>query len=77
MAGPADGAAYTGVASVTLRRMPTRLINPDRKVDFYANGSLLGTLTNSLTAPLYTMTATGLTAGSYAINRGGYAMEAA
>jgi PA14 domain-containing protein/chitobiase/beta-hexosaminidase-like protein/Big-like domain-containing protein len=67
MAGPTEGSTYTGVASVTLAANADAAYNPISKVDFYANGNLLGTLTNSVDAPLYTMTATGLTAGSYAL----------
>ncbi len=41
--------------------------NPVDQVAFYANGSLLGTITNSPDAPLYTLTTVGLSAGSYAL----------
>jgi autotransporter-associated beta strand protein len=67
MAGPADGSTYAGVASVTVSANADAPLNPIAELDFYANGTLLGTLTNSPTAPLYTMTATGLTTGSFAI----------
>ncbi len=67
MAAPADGSVYTSVASVTVAANADAPFNPITKVDFYANGNLLGSLSNSADAPLYTMTATGLAAGSYAI----------
>ncbi len=56
---PADGSAYSAVASVSIGAQADAQYNPIKKVDFYANGSLLGTLSNSLNAPLYALTATG------------------
>ena len=67
MASPADGSTYTGLASVTVSASADAPLNPITEIDFYANGTLLGTLSNSPTAPLYTLTATGLTTGSYAL----------
>ncbi len=67
MAGPADGSAYTAVASVTLSANADAPNNPISKVEFYANGNLLGSLSNSVDAPLYTLTATGLAPGGYAL----------
>ena len=67
MASPADGSTYTGVASVTVSANADAPLNPVTGIDFYANGTLLGALSNSPTAPLYALTATGLTTGSYAI----------
>lgn len=64
---PADGATYAGNASVTIGADAEALYNPIGKVDFYANGNLLGTLSNSIYAPVYAMTATGLTAGNYTL----------
>ena len=59
LATPADGSAYTSVASVNLGAQADAPYNPIAKVDFYANGNLLGTLTNSATAPFYTLTVPG------------------
>jgi mono/diheme cytochrome c family protein len=56
---PADGSIYTAVASVSIAAQADAQYNPIQKVDFYANGSLVGTLNNSLTAPLYALTTTG------------------
>ncbi len=66
LSSPADGSAYTAAASVTIGANADAPYNLISKVDFYVNGGLLGTLTNSPYAPLYAMTATGLSAGSYA-----------
>jgi mono/diheme cytochrome c family protein len=59
LASPADGSTYTATASVSADTEADAPYNPIGKVDFYANGSLLGTLTNSAHAPLYTLTTTG------------------
>lgn len=67
MAGPAEGATYTGVASVTVAANADTPYNPISSVAFYANGNLLGSLSNSVDAPLYTLTTTGLAAGSYGL----------
>ena len=64
---PANGAGYTAAASVTLGADADAPNNPIRKLDFYADGNRLGTLSNSLYAPSYFLTATGLGAGSYAL----------
>jgi autotransporter-associated beta strand protein len=58
---------YTAAASVTLGAQADGLYNPIGSVAFYANGSLLGTLSNSLDAPLYELTVTGLGAGNYSL----------
>jgi uncharacterized repeat protein (TIGR03806 family) len=62
---PANGATYTGSASVTIGADAEAPYNPISEVDFYDNGKLLGTLSNSIYAPVYAMTATGLNAGNY------------
>ena len=67
MATPADGSTYTAMASVTIGANADAPYNPVSKVDFYASGNLLGTLSNSIYAPLYAVTATGLTAGGYVL----------
>ncbi len=67
LSSPTNGATYSGTASVTLGAMADAPYNPISQVAFYANGSLLGTITNSPDAPLYTLTTTGLTAGGYTL----------
>jgi mono/diheme cytochrome c family protein len=67
LSGPTNNATYTAAATVTIGAMADAPYNPISQVAFYANGSLLGTLTNSPNAPLYTLTTTGLSAGSYAL----------
>ena len=67
MASPADGSTYTAPASVTVGANADAPYNPVGTVSFYANGSLLGTLSNSVDAPLYEMTVSGLAAGSYVL----------
>ena len=67
MAAPTNGSSYTSAASITIGANVDAPYNPISQVNFYANGALLGTLTKSADAPLYTITATGLTAGAYAL----------
>ena len=64
---PANGAAYTATASVSLGADADAPYNPVSQVAFYANGIPLGTLSNSPYAPSYFITTTGLGAGSYAL----------
>lgn len=59
LSSPSDGAIYSAIASVSIGAMVDAPYNPIRQVAFYANGSLLGTLSNSPTAPLYAMTVPG------------------
>jgi uncharacterized repeat protein (TIGR03806 family) len=67
LSNPTNGATYTAAASVTIGAMADAPYNPINQVAFYANSSLLGTISNSPDAPLYTLTTTGLSAGSYAL----------
>jgi len=64
---PANNSTYTAAASVTMEANADAPYNPISTVAFYTNGSLLGTLSNSLDAPLYGLTTTGLGAGSYSL----------
>jgi len=56
---PANGAQYTGTASVSIDVEADDLYNSVSTVNIFANGNLLGSLTNSAEAPLYQLTATG------------------
>jgi uncharacterized repeat protein (TIGR03806 family) len=62
---PANGAAYTGSASITVGSDAEAQYNPIGKVDFYSDGKLLGTLSNSIYAPVYAMTVTDLKTGNH------------
>jgi uncharacterized repeat protein (TIGR03806 family) len=62
---PAGNAAeFSADASVTLNAGVTAPYNPISRVEFFANGSLLGRVTNQP----FTLTATGLRAGNYALS---------
>ena len=47
LSSPANGSIYTATASVSIGAMADAPYNPISQVAFYANGSLLGTLSNS------------------------------
>jgi autotransporter-associated beta strand protein len=64
---PVNNASYTAPASVTIGGDADAAYNPISAVSFYANGSLLGTVSNSPYAPLYELTASALVAGGYAL----------
>ena len=61
--GPSNGASYTASASLTLSADAATQYNPLTGVFFYLNNTLLGSLTN---AP-FSLTTTGLGAGSYTL----------
>ncbi len=67
MAAPADGSTFTADASVSVSANADAPYNPISEVDFYTNNVLYGSLSNSPDAPLYTLTMTGLPAGSYSL----------
>ena len=60
---PATNSTYTASASITFRADADAPYNPISAVNFYANTTFLG----SMTSVPYTLTATGLAAGSYAL----------
>ena len=64
---PADGTTYAGIASVTIGADAEAAHNAISKVDFYAGENLIGTLSNSIYAPVYMMTETGLKPGDYTL----------
>ena len=67
LSSPTNNSTYTAAASVTIGAMADAPYNPVSQVAFYANGSLLGDDHQQPYAPLYTLTTTGLSAGSYAL----------
>jgi hypothetical protein len=60
---PTNGTSLTASASTTVSAIAEDQYNSIASVSFYANGGFLGAVTN---VP-YTLTASGLTAGSYAL----------
>ncbi len=64
---PAPDATFTGSASVTVGVEAKSTFNQIANVKFFANDRLLGELSQSLYAPTYALTTTGLAAGSYAL----------
>ncbi|HVV72012.1 MAG TPA: chitobiase/beta-hexosaminidase C-terminal domain-containing protein, partial [Verrucomicrobiae bacterium] len=63
LSSPADGASYTAPASVTLAAAADAQFNDIDNVTFYANGTVIGVVSNNP----YVFTATGLPAGNYAL----------
>ena len=63
LTGPTNGATYTASASVTLSASAAAPYNSLSEVAFYTNGALAGGASN----PPYSITITGLAAGSYTI----------
>src|SRR5207245_2335615 len=64
LTGPSNNSTYTAAASVTVSANATAQYSSVSGVSFYANSTFLGRLTNSP----YTLTATGLGAGAYALS---------
>jgi uncharacterized repeat protein (TIGR03806 family) len=64
---PPNGATYAGSASVTIGADAEAPYNSIGTVGFYANGNLIGTLSNSIYAPIYAMTSTGLKTDNYTL----------
>ncbi len=69
LASPANGSLYTASASVTMSANAAALYNTLGKVDFFANTTFLGSVSNILggKSNTLTLTATGLGSGSYAL----------
>jgi uncharacterized repeat protein (TIGR03806 family) len=61
---PLAGATFTASASVTIDVTAADQDDPMAKVDFYANNTYLGTVSNG---PPFVLTTTGLAAGTYAL----------
>ncbi len=66
---PVNGSAFTASASVTLSATATNAFNGLATLNFYTNNVLLSSLTNSSgsTSNTFTLTVTGLAAGSYSL----------
>jgi uncharacterized repeat protein (TIGR03806 family) len=64
---PAEHARYAGSASVTAGVEAKSSLNQIANVEFFANDQSLGNLTNSLYAPIYALTATGLKQDHYTL----------
>jgi len=63
LSSPTNGSAYTAMASVTISANADAPYNPVSRVDFYANSTFIGSVSN---VP-YALTTTGLGAGDYAL----------
>jgi len=64
---PLAGATYAGPASLTVGARVETVQNTIASVDFYANDTRLGTLHDSVYAPVFALTTTGLAPGTYAL----------
>ena len=66
---PTNGSTYTASASLSISASAASAFNSLGKVNFYANNTLLGTVTNNVGGKSNTlaMTATGVAAGNYAL----------
>ncbi len=64
---PAADATFAGSASVTVGVEARSAFNQIANVEFFANGRPLGELSGSIYAPVFAITATGLTAGQYTL----------
>ena len=58
---PIEGASFTGSASVTVGVEAKSAFNQIANVEFFANDKSLGSLGHSIYAPVYALTATGMT----------------
>jgi hypothetical protein len=64
---PVNDSRFAGTASVTFGVEATTLHNEVARVDFFANAKWLGAVSNSVYAPVYALTATGLKEGVYVL----------
>jgi uncharacterized repeat protein (TIGR03806 family) len=64
---PANNASYVANASVTFGVEAKTLHNQIATVEFFADGKSLGILSNSIYAPVYALTTTGLKEGHYTL----------
>jgi uncharacterized repeat protein (TIGR03806 family) len=64
---PAEHASYAGSASVTAGVEAKSALNQIANVEFFANDQTLGSLSNSIYAPIYALTKTGLKQGRYTL----------
>ena len=64
---PANDSIFSGSASVTAGVQVNSAFNQIASVEFFANEKSLGSLSNSIYAPVYALTATGLAEGRYTL----------